>query len=65
MQFTPQQLVGGSRFSNTVRIGNWSEDADLEDLKLKDYLMKKEEGDLLVNAKQKKCLLFYPAQNDA
>mmetsp|Transcript_8865 Transcript_8865/g.21595 ORF Transcript_8865/g.21595 Transcript_8865/m.21595 type:complete len:286 (+) Transcript_8865:482-1339(+) len=54
MQFTPQQLVGGSRFSNTVRIGNWSEDADLEDLKLKDYLMKKEEGDLLVNAKQKK-----------
>ncbi|CAD7936759.1 unnamed protein product [Amoebophrya sp. A120] len=54
MQFTPQQLVGGSRFSNRTRLGNWSEDTDLDQLKLKDYLMKKEEGDLLVNAKQKK-----------
>ena len=54
MQFTPQQLVGGSRFSNQVKIGNWSEDLELETLKLKDYLSKKEDGALLVNAKSKK-----------
>jgi len=54
MQFTPQQLVGGSRYSTSVRIGNWSEDLELDDLKLKDYLSLKESGNLKVNTKQKK-----------
>mmetsp|Transcript_75681 Transcript_75681/g.131131 ORF Transcript_75681/g.131131 Transcript_75681/m.131131 type:complete len:314 (-) Transcript_75681:175-1116(-) len=53
MQFTPQQLTGGPKFQHRVRIGNWSEDLELEDIKLKDYLKKKETGALLVNAKQK------------
>lgn len=26
MQFTPQQLSGGPKYSNKVKIGNWSED---------------------------------------
>jgi len=54
MQFTPQQLTGGARFSKQVRIGNWSEDQELEELRLKDYLKKKECGQLLVNARQAK-----------
>jgi len=53
MQFTPQQLAGGSRFQHKVRIGNWSEDLELEEIKLKDFLKKKENGALFVNAKQK------------
>jgi len=53
MQFTPQQLTGGPRYQHKVRIGNWSEDLELEDIKLKDYLKKKECGSLLVNSKQK------------
>jgi hypothetical protein len=52
MQFTPQQLTGGPRYQHKVRIGNWSEDLELEEIKLKDYLKKKETGSLLVNAKQ-------------
>jgi len=52
MQFTPQQLTGGPKFQHRVRIGNWSEDLELEEIKQKDYLKKKETGSLLVNAKQ-------------
>jgi hypothetical protein len=53
MQFTPQQLTGGPKYQHKVRIGNWSEDLELEEIKLKDYLKKKEQGSLLVNSKQK------------
>jgi hypothetical protein len=63
MQFTPQQLTGGPRYQHRVRIGNWSEDLELEEIKLKDYLKKKETGSLLVNAKQKQleeCLMTSP-----
>lgn len=52
MQFTPQQLTGGPRYDHKCRIGNWSEDLELEEIKLKDFLKKKETGSLLVNAKQ-------------
>ena len=54
MQFTPQQLTGGARYGKRCRIGNWSEDQELEELKLKDYLKKKEYGELLVNERQRK-----------
>lgn len=53
MQFTPQQLTGGPRYQHKCRIGNWSEDLELEEIKLKDYLKKKETGSLIVNEKQK------------
>lgn len=52
MQFTPQQLTGGPKYQHRVRIGNWSEDHELEEIKLKDYLKKKESGNLMVTAKQ-------------
>jgi len=52
MQFTPQQLTGGPKFNHKTRIGNWSEDLELEEIKLKDYLKKKETGNLMVTAKQ-------------
>lgn len=54
MQFTPQQLTGGAKFGSSCRIGNWSEDIELEEIKLKDYLKKKEGGNLVVLAKQAK-----------
>jgi hypothetical protein len=54
MQFTPQQLTGGAKFGSAVRIGNWSEDIELDEIKLKDYLKKKENGSLLVLEKQAK-----------
>mmetsp|Transcript_64514 Transcript_64514/g.181513 ORF Transcript_64514/g.181513 Transcript_64514/m.181513 type:complete len:300 (-) Transcript_64514:120-1019(-) len=52
MQFTPQQLTGGPKYHHKVRIGNWSEDLELEEIRLKDYLKKKETGSLIVTAKQ-------------
>jgi hypothetical protein len=52
MQFTPQQLTGGPKYGHKCRIGNWSEDLELEEIKLKDFLKKKETGSLLVNSKQ-------------
>lgn len=53
MQFTPQQMTGGPRFSHSCRIGNWTEDLELKEIQLKDYLKQKENGSLLVNAKQR------------
>uniref|UniRef100_A0A7S1WX31 Uncharacterized protein n=1 Tax=Alexandrium catenella TaxID=2925 RepID=A0A7S1WX31_ALECA len=52
MNFTPQQLTGGPRYNARTRVGNWSEDLELEEIKLKDYLKKKESGSLIVTAKQ-------------
>jgi len=54
MQFTPQQLQGGQRYAFTTRIGNWKEDSDQAEIRMKDYLKKKESGGLLVRAKQKR-----------
>jgi hypothetical protein len=54
MQFTPQQLTGGAKYGSNCRIGNWSEDIELEEIKLKDYLKKKETGNLVVLEKQAK-----------
>lgn len=33
MQFTPQQLSGGPKFSHTTRVGNWYEDQEQDDIK--------------------------------
>lgn len=53
MQFTPQQLTGGPKFHHRTKIGNWSEDMELEEIRLKDFLKKKETGSLMVTAKQR------------
>lgn len=52
MQFTPQQLTGGPKYHHHTRIGNWSEDQELEEIRLKDFLAQKESGQLKVTAKQ-------------
>ncbi|KAF4758318.1 hypothetical protein FOZ63_005580 [Perkinsus olseni] len=52
MQFTSQQLCGGARCKPTCRIGNWCEEVELNDLRMKEYVSKKEAGDLLVISKQ-------------
>eukprot|EP00742_Colponemidia_sp_Colp-10_P000862 GILJ01000935.1.p1 GENE.GILJ01000935.1~~GILJ01000935.1.p1 ORF type:complete len:483 (-),score=72.03 GILJ01000935.1:146-1594(-) len=54
MQFTPQQLQGAGRFNPKCRIGNWSEDIELEEARLKDYLRRKQRGELLINKTQRK-----------
>eukprot|EP00741_Cyanophora_paradoxa_P023406 tig00021582_g22612.t1 len=48
--FTPQQEMGYSPFHHRVRVGNWSEDMELAQAKLKDYLMRKERGELAISA---------------
>jgi len=52
MQFTPQQLTGGPKYHHGTRIGNWGEDQELEEIRLKDFLKQKESGQLKVTAKQ-------------
>jgi hypothetical protein len=32
MQYSPQQLAGGAKYNNKVRIGNWKEDIELEEV---------------------------------
>jgi hypothetical protein len=49
MQFTPQQLAGAAKYSHKCRIGNWNEDLELEETQLKDYFLKKQKGELLVD----------------
>ncbi|EER01187.1 conserved hypothetical protein [Perkinsus marinus ATCC 50983] len=52
MQFTTQQLRGGARYKPTCRIGNWCEEVELNELRMKEYVSKKDSGDLLVISKQ-------------
>ena len=42
----------GGKYSSGVRLGNWNEEIQLEDLKLEDYLNRKEKGALFVLTKQ-------------
>jgi hypothetical protein len=39
MYFTPQQLSGGPKFNNKTRIGNWYEDGEANETKVKDYML--------------------------
>lgn len=52
MQFTPQQLTGGPKYHHATRIGNWSEDQELQEIAMKNFLSLKESGQLKVTAKQ-------------
>ena len=44
--YTKQQLQGAARFTGKCRIGNWSEDMELDEVLLKAYLQKRQNGDL-------------------
>jgi Ca2+-binding EF-hand superfamily protein len=52
--FTPQQQQGGPRFSSKTRIGNWLEDEELDQVRFKDYLKRKEGSQLAVHLSQQK-----------
>lgn len=46
MQFTPQQLAGGPRFSSVTRIGNWQEEIALEESKVDNFRKRSATGNL-------------------
>lgn len=48
MQFTPQQLSGGPKFSSSTRIGNWQEEVSLEEAKLADFRNRSHGGNLAI-----------------
>ena len=54
MQFTPQQIGGGPKYGHKTRVGNWLEDFELEEIKLKDYLKKKDSASLTISNTEKK-----------
>ena len=54
MYFTPQQLSGGNSYSQKTRIGNWYEDQEAVDGRIKDYMQMKESDKLVMNHSQQK-----------
>ncbi len=54
MNFTPQQLVGGTTYSHKTRVGNWYEDMETDENVMKNYLGGKEKGSLSFNITQDK-----------
>lgn len=52
MYFTPQQLSGGPRYNFKTRMGNWSEDLEVHETKLKDYMAKKDNNALVITSVQ-------------
>lgn len=46
MQFTPQQLAGGPKFSSTTRIGNWQEEIAMEEAKVENFQRRAASGSL-------------------
>lgn len=54
MYFTPQQLSGGPRYNYKTRVGNWVEDWEAHETKIKSYMSRKEGDHLVVNKTQQK-----------
>lgn len=54
LHFTTQQLQGGGKYSTKCKIGNWYEDMELDEIKYKDYLKRREDGKLVVTSKEGK-----------
>jgi hypothetical protein len=47
--YTRQQMEGSVRYVPRVLVGNWNEDQCVEETILKDFLAKKEHGDLKID----------------
>lgn len=54
MQFTPQQLAGGPKFSPVTRIGNWQEELSLEEAKIANFESRSATGSLSLRKMQLK-----------
>lgn len=61
MQFTPQQLVGAGRYAPSTRIGNWNEDLMLEEARMREFQLRKQQGSLLATHKLKRDFLHQRA----
>ena len=44
--YTRQQLQGAGGYSSGVRVGNWNEEVNLQETKLKEMILKQQEGSL-------------------
>jgi len=63
MQFTPQQLSGGPKFSAVTRIGNWFEDLAMEEAKNTNFEKRSNNGNLSLRKLQNKvsaCCAIVP-----
>ena len=49
MQFTPQQLAGGSSYMCKTKVGNWLEDMCLQEEKLSEFARNRDEGSSLMS----------------
>ncbi len=47
--YTKQQLQGAGGYNPGVRVGNWNEEANMQETKLKELLLKQQEGSLKLN----------------
>lgn len=54
MQFTPQQLAGGIKFSPVTRIGNWQEELVLEESKVENFKKRSQTGNLSLRKQEAK-----------
>lgn len=54
MQFTPQQLAGGPKFSPTTRIGNWQEELSMEEAKIENFQKRSATGSLSLRKLERK-----------
>lgn len=54
MQFTPQQLAGGAKFSSVTRIGNWQEEIALEEAKQDNFKKRSTAGNLSLRKLEQK-----------
>lgn len=57
MQFTPQQLAGGPKFSSVTRIGNWQEEIALEESKVDNFKKRSATGNLSLRRLENKIAI--------
>ncbi|KAL0027877.1 hypothetical protein WJX77_012447 [Trebouxia sp. C0004] len=55
--YTKQQLQGAGGYSPGVRVGNWNEEANMQETKLKELLLKQQEGSLKLNIMQQRVTI--------
>lgn len=57
MQFTPQQMAGGPKFSPVTRVGNWQEEIALEEAKIANFQKRSLNGNLSIRKLESKMSL--------
>lgn len=57
--YTKQQLQGAGGYSSGVRVGNWNEEVNLQETKLKELLLRQQEGSLKLT-RSAQCVQLAP-----